>query len=104
MLHLKTIKCLFKYFQDCLNASVKVAKEKYYHNTINKLITTQKNSKVYWSLLKFFINNKKIPIMPPMSYENRFITDFKKKADLFNFFFSQQCFLTANNSSLVLLI
>ena len=35
-----------KYLQACLNASIAVAKEKYCHNTVNKLINTQKNSKV----------------------------------------------------------
>ena len=33
-----------------------------------------------------------------MFYENRFITDFKEKAQLFNFFFSKQCSLIPNNS------
>ena len=79
------MKCRFRHLQACLNASIKVAKEKY-HSIVNKLINTQKNSKVYWSLLKVFLNNKKIPIIPPLSYENRFITDFKQKAKLFNFF------------------
>ena len=94
------LKCRLKYLQACLNASIEVAKEKYYHNTVSKLINTQKNSKVYWSLLKIFLNNKKIPIIPPLFYENRFITDFKEKAQLFNIFFSKQCSLIPNNSSL----
>ena len=93
-------KCRLKYLQACLNASVEVAIEKYYHNTVNKLINTQKNSKVYWSLLKMFLNNKKIPIMSPLFYENCFITDFKEKAQLFNFFFFKQCSFIPNNSSL----
>ena len=61
---------------------------------------TQKNSKVCWSLLKIFLNNMKIPIMPPLFYENCFITDSKEKAQLFNIFFSKQCSLIPNNSSL----
>ena len=93
-------KCRFKYLQTCLNASIDVTKEKHYHNTVNKLMNIQKNSKVYWSLLKIFLNNKKIPIIPPLFYENRFITDFKEKAQLFNIFFSKQCSLIPNNSSL----
>ena len=93
------LKCHLKYLQTCLNASIEVAKEKYYHNTVNKLMNTQKNSKVYWSLLKIFLNNKKIPIIP-LFYENSFITDFKEKAQLFNIFFSKQFSLIPNNSSL----
>ena len=46
------------------------------------------------------MNNKKIPFIPPLFYENGFITDFKKKAQLFNFFFSKQWSLIPNNSSL----
>ena len=60
----------------------------------------QKNSKLYWFLLKIFLNNKKIPIIPPLFYENRFITDFKEKAQLFNILFFKQCSLIPNNSSL----
>ena len=96
------LKCRLKYLQAYLNASIEVSKEKYYRyrNTVNKLMNTQKNYKVYWSLFKIFINNKKIPFIPPLFYENRFITDFKEKAELLNFSFSKQCSLIRNNSSL----
>ena len=82
----------FEITSNLINASTEVAKEKCYHNTVNK--------QVYWSLLKIFLNNKKIPIIPPLFYENRFITNFKEKAQLFNIFFSKQCSLIPNNSSL----
>ena len=95
------LKCRLKNLQACLNASIKVAKEKYYNNTENKLINTQKNSKVFiWSLLKIFLNNKKIPIMLPLFHENRFITDFRRKAQFFNIFFSKQCSLIPSKSLL----
>ena len=61
---------------------------------------TQKSPEIYWSLLKLFLNNKKIPIIPPLFHENKFITDFKEKAELFNAFFAKQCSLIDNNSSL----
>ena len=79
------LKCRLKYLQTCLNASIEVAKEKYYHNTVNKLMNTQKN--YYWSLLKISLNNKKILIIPPLFYENRFITDFKEKDNFLIFYF-----------------
>ena len=44
--------------------------------------------------------NKKIPLISLLYYDNRFITDFKEKAELFNSFFSKQCPLISNNSSL----
>ena len=94
------LKCRLKYLQTCLNAFIEVAKEKY-HKRTSKLINTQKNFKVYWSLLKIFLNNKKISIIPPLFHENRFITDFReKKKQLFNISFSKQCSLIPNNSSL----
>ena len=92
-----TLKYRLKYLQTFLNASIEVAKEKYYHNTVNKLMNTQKNSKVYWSLLKTFLNNKKIPIIPPLFYENRFITDLRKKPNFLIFSF-------LNNAPLFLII
>ena len=67
----------------------------------NKQINTQKCSKAYWSLLKSFLNNKKIPLIPPLFQENRFITDFKEKAELFNSFFAKQCSLIRNDSELL---
>ena len=95
-----TSKCCLKYLQTHLNASIEVAKEKYYQNTVSKLMNTHKNFKIYWSLLKIFLNKKKILIIPPLFYENCFITDFKEKAQLFSIFFSKQCSLIPNSSSL----
>ena len=74
----------------------------------SKLQNTNKTSKCYWSLLKIFLNKKKIPLIPPLFHSNhrystvinRFISDFKQKAKLFNDFFSNQCSLINNNSKL----
>ena len=66
----------------------------------NKLINTQKSSKAYWSSLKSFLNNKKIPLIPPLFHENHFITGFKEKVELFHSFFANQCSLIRNETSL----
>ena len=66
----------------------------------NKLTNAEKISKAYWSTLKSFLNNKKIPVIPPLFYENCFITNFKEKAKLFNSFFAGQCSLVTNASKL----
>ena len=79
------LECRLKYLLACLNLSFEVPKGKYYHNTVNKLINTKKISEVYWSLSTIFLNNKKIPIILPLFYENRFIIDFEEKVKLFNF-------------------
>ena len=46
----------------------------------NKLNNLQRNSKAYWSLLKCFLNIKKIPLIPPLFHENKFVTNFLEKA------------------------
>ena len=64
-----------------LSKLLKNKKSKKSKNTVKKLLNTQKNSKVYWFLLKVFLNNKEIPVIPSLFDENDFITDFKKKTN-----------------------
>ena len=85
-----------KRLQKCLSISIESSKER----ITNRLNNTQKSSKTYWSLLKIFLNNKKITLIPPLFHENRFIIDFKEKAELFSSFFSNQCSLLKNCSKL----
>ena len=73
--------------QDRLNDSIEASKQKYYCRMANKLTNAENGSKVYWSILKCFLNNKKITLIPPLFYKNCFITNFKEKAELFNSFF-----------------
>ena len=47
-----------------------------------------------------FLNNKKLPLIPPLLHTNRFISDFQHKAELSNDIFSNQCLLINNNSKL----
>ena len=86
--------------QDRIITAIEASKQKYYCRMTNNLINTQKSSKVDWSLLKGFLNNKKIPLIPLLFHENRFVTDFKEKAELFNSFFAKQCSLIINDSEL----
>ena len=65
-----------------------------------KLTKFHKSSKAYWSLLKTFLNNKKIPLIPPLYHQGGFITNFTVKAELFNSFFASQCSLIKNDSKL----
>ena len=67
----------------------------------SKLQNTRKTSKCYWSLLKIFLNNKNIPLITPLFHSNRFISDFKDKAELLIEFFSNQYSLINNNSKLL---
>ena len=58
------------------------------------------SAKTYWLILKLLLNNKKIICTPPLFHQNKDVTDFKKKAELFNCFFAKQCSITNNSSEL----
>ena len=77
----------FKALQYQLNISIEESKEKYYTKLSSRLADPLTSPKTYWSILKTFLNNKKIPCIPPLFHENKFIIDFKEKAELFNHFF-----------------
>ena len=53
------------------------SKQKYFLRLTQKLNTIQKSTKAYWALLKFFLNNRKIPVIPPSFHNNKSVTDFK---------------------------
>ena len=86
-----------KDLQAQLNFLIEKSKGKYYSRLTNKLSEIGKSSKAYWSILKSFLISKCIP---PLFENNEYITDFKKKAELFNSFFANQCSLINNNSEL----
>ena len=56
--------------------------------------------KTHWSISKTFLNNKKVPVIPPMFYDNKFIPDFKQKAEIFISHFPKQCAPLINNSKI----
>ena len=76
------------------------SKQKYFLGLTLKLNTIQKITKAYWTLLKFFPNNRKTPVIPSLFHNNKFVTDFKEEAELFNSFFAKQCSLIKNDSKL----
>ena len=90
----------FKALQYQLNIYIEELKEKYYTKLSSRLANPLTSPKTYWSILKTFLNNKKIPCTPPLFHENKFITDFKEKTELFNQFFVNQCSLLSYNSVL----
>ena len=55
--------------------------------------------KTYWSKLKTFLNNKKIFYWQIFVY-NKYITNFKQKAEIFNSHFSKQYLPLINNSKI----
>ena len=86
--------------QEQLYFLINKSKQNYYSRVASKLTNSQRNSKTYWSLLNRFLNNQKILLIPPLFHENKFVTDFKEKAELFNALFAKQCSLIKNSSKL----
>ena len=52
-------------------------------------------------MLKTFLNNKKILLIPPLYHQDDFITNFRIKTEFFNSFFASQCSLIKNDSKLL---
>ena len=50
--------------------------------------------------LNLSINDSKIPLIPPLLVNNKIVSDFKEKANLFNDFFATECTPLSNNSTL----
>ena len=74
---------------DALQKNIEISKQKYYSKLSRKLGTNKINLKCYWSILKSFFNNKKIPCIPPFIRNNQFVVNFKEKSELFNSFFAK---------------
>ena len=79
-------------------------KSDYYNKLAQKLINPSTGSKTHWSILKTFINGKKIPLIPPLNVVNRFVADFKEKFRLFNEYFASKCTQITIDSSLPRLV
>ena len=81
-----------------LNELVSTTKALYYEIIGKKLNDPLLQPKTYWSILKTFYNGKKIPLIPPLLVDDKFVTDMKTKANIFNKFFAEQCIPLKNDS------
>ena len=88
----------FQCIQNLLTATIEKSKEQLYSRISTKLMDPTISLKAYWSILKTFLNNIKIPCIPPIYHNNNCITDFKDRAQIFNNFFAKQCTLVENIS------
>ena len=75
-------------------------KEKYYHDLSMKLNDSKTSNKTYWSILKSFYIDSEIPLIPPLLVNDKIVSDFTEKENLFNDFFATQCTPISNNSIL----
>ena len=85
--------------QECQEAVAK-AKTDYLNNLGNKLNDPNTSQKSYWKIINRVMNKCRAPKIPPILVNNVFILNCKEKAKHFNEFFSKQCKLIANNSTL----
>ena len=83
-----------------LNDLKETRKQNYHFCLTEKLRDRKTSLKAYGSLLKTFLNNKKILCILPIFYENDFVIDFQKKAEIFNEFFAKQRTVVQNSSKL----
>ena len=90
------VKCL----QNERNSIIESNKQRRYSRLSKQLVDPMTSTKSYWSTLKMFFNNKRIPCIPPLSHQNKYVTDFNEKEEIFNSFFAEQCSLMNNSSKL----
>ena len=66
----------------------------------DKLPNPSTAPKTYWAILSRLLYNKKIPAIPPILADGKFVSDFCKKANLFHNFVSSICTPIQNTSIL----
>ena len=65
-----------------LTETARSSKEKFYYKLSTKLANLSASSKTYWSLLKTFVNGKKVRIIPPRLVNDKFDSNFLQKVKL----------------------
>ena len=85
--------------QDISNA-ITSSKLKYNERLANKLNNSKTAQKVYYKILKTFVNGTNISLIPLLLTGNQLVPNFLVKANLFNDYFSKQCMIIDNNRSI----
>ena len=83
-----------------LNDIISYTKDLYYENLAKKLNNSLLQAKTYWSILKSFYNDWKVPLIPPLLIDDKFVTDIQTKTNIFNKCFADQCQPLYNASDL----
>ena len=78
----------FNFLQKNLSSLIETSKQEYFSKIAKNLSDPNTSSKTYWYILKGFLTGKKVPCIPPIFRDNKFITNFREKAELFNSFFA----------------
>ena len=91
----------FQFLQTKSNSFIEESRNRYYTRLSHTLLDPKTSQKSYWSILKACLNNKKIPCIPSLLHQDKVVTAFKEKANIFNNFFADQCSIVTNNSELL---
>ena len=75
---------MFYFFPNNLTNAITNSKLAYYRRIASKLNDPNSAPKPYWSILKSFVNGKKIPLIQPILVKYQLVTKFLEKANLFN--------------------
>ena len=67
-----------------INDLITSTKDLRYNNLAKRLNNPLLQAKTYWSILKTFYNDKKIPIIPPLLIDDKFVTDIQTKVNIFS--------------------
>ena len=82
---------------------IESTKEKYLMSQGVKLADQSTGQKTYWKIMNEFLNKTKIPRIPPLFLNGKFIVCCKEKAQTFNNYFAEQCTPFDTNSVLPLM-
>ena len=69
-----------------LNDLISYTKDLYYESLAKKLNNPLLQAKTYWSILKSFYNDRKVPLIPPLLIDDKFVTDIRQKQTFLTIF------------------
>ena len=76
------------------------ARKNYIIKMSKKLADSNSSRRTYWNILNRLLYNKKLPTIPPLLVGVMLVSDFRKKANIFNNFFASICTPIDNTSCL----
>ena len=83
-----------------ISSYISKCKNDYFTRLGKKLGDPSRSIKTYWATLRTLWNGKKVPHIPPLLVNDKLITEFEAKANIFNEYFASQCNTINNNSVL----
>ena len=87
-------------FRNECNVAIQNAKINYLTKMGNELADPSTSQKSYWKIIDRVMNKCRAPKIPPLLVNDKFLINAKEKATAFINYFSLQCTLLVNNSTL----